>query len=62
MKKNLSEITKTSGFSNFSNFLISKINSPYKEINYVIKNNDTIEKILKIKSYEMKILKLYQLN
>ena len=30
-----------------SNFLISKINSPYKEVNYKIKSNDTVEKILK---------------
>ena len=40
-------MTKTNEFSNFSNFLISKINSPYREINYIIKNNDSIEKILK---------------
>ena len=26
---------------------ISKINSPYKEIKYLIQNNDSIEKILK---------------
>ena len=49
MKKHNSfkEITKTNEFSNLSNFLISKINSPYEEINYIIKNNDTVEKILK---------------
>ena len=49
-KKNeasLEEITKTNEFSKLTNFLISKINSPYEEINYVIKNNDTVEKILK---------------
>ena len=46
-EKNFREITKTSEFSNFSNFLISKINSPYREINYIIKNNDSIEKILR---------------
>tara|TARA_B100000963_G_scaffold341311_1_gene340843 strand:- start:477 stop:1823 length:1347 start_codon:yes stop_codon:yes gene_type:complete len=45
--KNLKEITKTSDFSLLTNFLISKINSPYEEIKYVIKNNDTVEKILK---------------
>ena len=44
---NLEEITKTSEFANITNFLISKINSPYEEINYTIKNNDTVEKILK---------------
>ncbi len=44
---NLIEISKTSEFSNLSKFLVSKINSPYEEINYTIKNNDTVEKILK---------------
>ena len=43
----MKEITKTSEFANITNFLISKINSPYEEINYTIKNNDTVEKILK---------------
>jgi len=46
-RNNLKEITKNSEFSNLTNFLISKINSPYEEISYVIKNNDTVEKILK---------------
>ena len=46
-KNNLNEITKTSEFSRLTNFLISKINSPYEEIRYVIKKNDTVEKILK---------------
>ena len=44
---NLEKINKTSEFLSFKNFLISKINSPYEEINYIIKNNDTVEKILK---------------
>ena len=44
---NLENISKSSEFSNFTNFLSSKINSPYEEISYVIKNNDTVEKILK---------------
>jgi murein DD-endopeptidase MepM/ murein hydrolase activator NlpD len=54
---NLREMTQTSEFSNFTNFLISKINSPYEEINYVIKKNDTVEKILgqyKIKNDEIR--------
>ena len=46
-ESNFQEITKTNDFLNLTNFLISKINSPYKEVNYVIKNNDTVEKILK---------------
>ena len=56
-KNNLSDVTKTNEFANLSNFLISKINSPYEEISYTIKNNDTIEKILKkynIKSADIK--------
>ena len=46
-EKNIKEIAKTSEFSNFTNYLISRINSPYQEITYVIKNNDTVEKIFK---------------
>jgi len=44
---NFNEITKNNEFSNFANFFLSKINSPYEEVNYIIKNNDTVEKILK---------------
>ena len=43
-KNNVENITKTSEFSNLTNFFISKINSPYQEVNYIIKNNDTVEK------------------
>ena len=46
-KSNLKEITESNEFSNLTNFFISRINSPYEEIEYVIKNNDTVEKILK---------------
>ena len=46
-ENNLKEISKTNEFSNLRSFLISKINSPYKEVSYIIKNNDTVEKILK---------------
>ena len=44
---NFEEVTKTSEFENLKNFFVSKINSPYEEVSYVIKNNDTLEKILK---------------
>ena len=44
---NFKEITQTNDFLNLTNFFKSKINSPYKEIDYTIKNNDTVEKILK---------------
>ena len=46
-RDNLVEVAKNNEFSNFTNFLISKINSPYEEINYIIESNDTVEKILK---------------
>ena len=44
---NAKELAETSEFSKLTNFFISKINSPYTQINYPIRNNDTIEKILK---------------
>ena len=44
---NLKEVLKTNEFLNLTNYFSSKINSPYEEIKYVIKNNDSIEKILK---------------
>ena len=56
-KNNFTEVTKSSEFSNLTNYFISKINSPYEEVSYTIKNNDTIEKILKnykIKSIDIK--------
>ena len=46
-KKNFDDVTKSSEFSNLANYFISKINSPYQEINYTIQSNDSVEKILK---------------
>jgi murein DD-endopeptidase MepM/ murein hydrolase activator NlpD len=54
---NLKLISKSNEFSNLTNFFISKINSPYEEVGYLIKNNDTVEKILKkfeIKNQDIK--------
>ena len=45
--KNIKTITSSKEFSNFTDFIISKLNSPYLEIKYIIKNNDSVEKILK---------------
>ena len=56
-KSNLVEVTESREFSNLTNYFISKINSPYEEVSYLIKNNDSIEKILKnydIKSIDIK--------
>ena len=64
---NLNEITKTNDFLNLKDFLVSKINSPYEEINYIIQNNDTLETILrkfKVKNEDVKNIsdKLKQKN
>ncbi len=45
-QKNLSEISKSSEFSRLTNFFVTKINSPYNEVKYTIKKNDSVEKIL----------------
>ncbi|MEC7143645.1 MAG: peptidoglycan DD-metalloendopeptidase family protein [Pseudomonadota bacterium] len=44
---NLKEVTSSNEFSSFTKYLFSRINSPYVEVDYKIKNNDSIEKILK---------------
>ena len=46
-KKNLELISKSSEFTNLKDYLFSKINSPYKETKYIIRQNDSIDKILK---------------
>ena len=56
---NFIEVTESDEFSNVLNFFVSKVNSPYEEINYIIKNNDSIEKILKkfnIKNEDIKLI------
>ena len=45
--ENFKEVTKSNEFLNLSNYFLSKIESPYEEISYSIKNNDSIERILK---------------
>ena len=44
---NLKSSISSTEFSNLSNYLLSKIDSPYKEEKYLIKKNDSIERILK---------------
>ena len=46
-KSNLAEVAESNEFSNLINYFASKINHPYGEVSYIIKKNDTIEKILK---------------
>ena len=59
---NFKEFTKSKEFSNFTSFLVSKINSPYKEIDYVINNNDTVEKILKKEIKTLKIINIKKIT
>ena len=57
--KNFNSVVNTKEFSNLSEYFISKINSPYKEIKYLIKNNDSVEKILNklnINSKDIKVI------
>ncbi len=58
-KENLNAVVSSKDFSNLSEFFISKLNSPYHEVNYLIQNNDSIEKILKrfdVQSEDIKII------
>ena len=45
--QNFSSVIKSKEFQILGDYFISKINSPYKEIEYLIQNNDSVEKILK---------------
>ena len=65
--QNFNSIVKTKDFYNLSEYFVSKINSPYKEIRYLIENNDSVEKILKkleIQTDDIKVIsnKLKQEN
>ena len=46
-QENLEKIYKSNEFFKLTKYLVSKINSPYKEVKYKIKSNDSVEKILK---------------
>ena len=56
---NFNLVVKSKEFKNLGDYFISKINSPYKEVKYLIQNNDSIDKILKklgINSNDIKII------
>lgn len=58
-KQNLNSLVKSKEFSLLNDYLISKINNPYKEVQYLIQNNDSVEKILKkleINANDIKII------
>ena len=46
-ESNLKEVTSSNDFSNLTNYFVSILKSPYEEVQYSIKNNDSVEKILK---------------
>ena len=57
--QSLNSMTSSDEFINLGAYFVSKINSPYKEVKYMIQNNDNIEKILKkfeIKTNDIKII------
>ena len=58
--ENLNLVTNSNEFSKLTEYFISKINSPYKEIKYQIKNNDSIGKILK--KYSIKDIEINEIT
>ncbi len=57
--ENFNLVIKSEEFLNLGDYFISKINSPYREVKYLIEKNDSIEKILKkfqINSNDIKII------
>ena len=46
-EKNFYSFLQSNEFSNIKEFVFENIKSPYKEYNYTVENNDTLEKVLK---------------
>ena len=46
-KRSFDTFLTSNEFSNIKEFILENLNSPYKEYNHTVENNDTIEKILK---------------
>jgi murein DD-endopeptidase MepM/ murein hydrolase activator NlpD len=46
-KNNFNSFLDSDEFSNIKKYIYKNLNSPYREYNYTVQNNDTIEKILK---------------
>jgi len=46
-ENNFNSFLSSNEFSNIKEFVFKNLNSPYREYNYIVENNDTIEKILK---------------
>ena len=62
MEQNFKDVTESSEFSKFTSYILSKISSPYEEARYLIKNNDSIEKILKKFNVRNEDIKKISLN
>jgi hypothetical protein len=46
-ENSFNSFVKSNEFANIKTYFFESLNSPYKEYNYIIENNDTIEKVLK---------------
>jgi len=46
-ENNFNSFLKSEEFKNIKNLVFENIRSPYKEYDYIVKNNDTLEKVLK---------------
>jgi len=46
-ENNFNSFLKSNEFSNIKEFVFKNVKSPYKEYNYTVENNDTLEKVLK---------------
>ena len=44
---NFNSFLKSEEFNNIKEFVFESVKSPYKEFTYIVKNNDTLEKVLK---------------
>ena len=54
-QKNVDSITQSPEFSIFTKYLISKITSPYEEVNYLIKKMTLLKEYLKISTLKLMI-------
>ena len=46
-ENNFNSFLKSNEFNNIKEFIFENIKSPYKEYRYIVRNNDTLEKVLK---------------
>ena len=46
-ENNFNSFLKSEEFNNIKGFIFENIKSPYKEYNHMVKNKDTLEKVLK---------------